>query len=139
MTFLDDLLLGTARRRIDHIPHTDPDSSLNCVVHVLCDPGEEHRVRARIAQALTGYGARPTDASARCARPGSALLEATFAAEGPLAAPLAQLVTHVWLDPAVTDLHWHLDTPATGTTEATTAFTHPLPTRKDRICACTTR
>ncbi|MEU8579367.1 winged helix-turn-helix domain-containing protein [Streptomyces abikoensis] len=109
MTFPADLLLDTVERLIDTTPHTNPDSTVHGVAHVMCDIAEEPRVRARVARALTGQDVRLTEMSSRSDKPGSTLLEAAFATHGPITTALSQLLALVWLEPAVSDLHWHLD------------------------------
>ncbi|RLU81839.1 transcriptional regulator [Streptomyces griseocarneus] len=75
----------------------------------MCDAVDEPRVRARLTQALTGPDVLLTEMSSRSETPGSALLEAAFDTQGPITPALSQLLSLVWLEPAVSDLHWHLD------------------------------
>ncbi|QHC21453.1 hypothetical protein GR130_08480 [Streptomyces sp. GS7] len=46
------------------------------------------------------------------AEPDAVHLEAHFTTSDPITAPLGQLITDVWLNPAIHELHWHLDTVA---------------------------
>ncbi|MEV5508627.1 winged helix-turn-helix domain-containing protein [Streptomyces orinoci] len=109
MYFPSGLLQETVERLIDSAPYAATNVPLHGVAHVMCDTAEEPRVRARLTQALTGPDVRLTEVSSRSEAPGSALLEAAFDTRGPITTPLSQLLSLVWLDPAVSDLHWHLD------------------------------
>lgn len=109
MSFPAGLLLETVERLIDTVQHTTTDSPLHGVAHVMCDSDREPRVRERLAQALTGNDVRLTEMSSRSDKPGFTLLEAAFATRGPVTAALSQLLALVWLEPAVSDLHWHLN------------------------------
>ncbi|MFI9719822.1 winged helix-turn-helix domain-containing protein [Streptomyces sp. NPDC052396] len=103
------LLQETVERLIASAPYATVNAPLYGVAHVMCDMTDEPRVRARLARALTGPDVCLTEMSSRSETPGSALLEAGFATQGPITAVLSQLLSLVWLEPAVSDLHWHLD------------------------------
>ncbi|MEU2872020.1 winged helix-turn-helix domain-containing protein [Streptomyces olivoreticuli] len=109
MSFPAGLLLETVERLIDTTAHTTTDTPVRGLAHVMCDSDGEPRVRERLTQALTGDNVRLTEMSSRSDKPGCTLLEAAFATQGPITAALSQLLALVWLEPAVSDLHWHLN------------------------------
>lgn len=103
------LLQDTVERLIDSAPYATVNAPLYGVAHVMCDLADEPRVRDRLTRALAGPDVSLTEMSSRSESPGSALLEAGFATQGPITTVLSQLLSLVWLEPAVSDLHWHLD------------------------------
>ncbi|MFF4407857.1 winged helix-turn-helix domain-containing protein [Streptomyces sp. NPDC001262] len=103
------LLQETVERLIDSAPYVTVNAPLCGVAHVMCDMADEPRVRDRLARSLTGPDVCLTELSGRSETPGSVLLEAGFVTQGPITTVLSQLLSLVWLDPAVSDLHWHLD------------------------------
>ncbi|MCC3770760.1 winged helix-turn-helix domain-containing protein [Streptomyces sp. UNOC14_S4] len=109
MFFPTGLLQETVERLIASAPYAAVNAPLHGVAHVMCDALDEPRVRARLTQALTGPDVLLTEMSSRSETPGHALLEAAFATRGPITPALSQLLSLVWLEPAVSDLHWHLD------------------------------
>ncbi len=103
------LLQETVQRLIDSVPYATVNTPLHGVAHVMCDLTDEPRVRDRLSRALTGPEVSLTEVSGRRETPGSVLLEAGFVTRGPITTVLSQLLSLVWLEPAVSDLHWHLD------------------------------
>ncbi|MGD3108126.1 hypothetical protein [Streptomyces sp. YGL11-2] len=109
MPFPSALLPARAERITDRTPRAAADPVVLATVHTVCDQDAEPRVRDRLAQALSAHGIEPHTLRTRPASPETVLVEADFTTEGSTIARLARLITLVWLDPAVHDLHWCLD------------------------------
>ncbi|MFF2807258.1 hypothetical protein ACFVT2_08735 [Streptomyces sp. NPDC058000] len=114
MAFPNTLLLASVRRLIDRSPPSATDPTVLATVHARCDPHAEPHIRARLSQALQTHGVGTGEPRVLAAEPDVVHLEAHFTTSGPITAPLGQLIADVWLNPAVHDLHWHLETAAPG-------------------------
>ncbi|MGD3111398.1 hypothetical protein [Streptomyces sp. YGL11-2] len=110
MAFPNALLRAGVQRLIDRTPPSATDPTVLATVHTRCDPDAEPQVRAWLSHALQAQGVEAGETRVLAAEPDAVLLEAHFTTTGPVTAPLGQLIAHVWLHPAVHELHWHLDT-----------------------------
>ncbi|WEB43614.1 hypothetical protein MOV08_32950 [Streptomyces yunnanensis] len=114
MAFVNALLLASVRQLIDRSPPSPTEPTVVATVHARCDPEAEPHIRARLSQALQAHGVGTGEPRVLAAGPDVVHLEAHFTTSGPITAPLGQLIADVWLNPAVHELHWHLDTVAPG-------------------------
>ena len=105
------LVLRPAGRLLDRAPAagTDPDSSVDAVVHLECERAAESHIRALLLQALAASGLAPTGLRARRERAEVTSLRATVAIGGDVAQALEQVISRLSLEPGVSDLHWHLE------------------------------
>ncbi|KJK55679.1 MgtC/SapB family protein [Saccharothrix sp. ST-888] len=113
------LVLRPAGRLIDRAPlaGTDPDTTVRATVHLECERQSETHVRALLLQALAASGLAPTGLRARRERGEVTGVRATVAITGDVTAALEQVVSRLSLEPAVRDLHWHLEDGPAGTEE----------------------
>ncbi|MCQ4044768.1 hypothetical protein ACFOSC_23980 [Streptantibioticus rubrisoli] len=107
MYVLDRLLLGSVERLVDRTPSASADFPVQVTVHTVCDAQAEAHVRTLLTQALSGPGV-PVPINSRTTMDGSATLEASVTVNGPAAAPMARVLTHVWLEPGVQAVRWEL-------------------------------
>ncbi|MFB7667540.1 MgtC/SapB family protein [Kitasatospora sp. NPDC056138] len=113
------LVLRPAGRLIDRAPlaGTDPDTTVRATVHLECERQSETHVRALLLQALAASGLAPIGLRARRERGEVTGVRATVAITGDVTAALEQVVSRLSLEPAVRDLHWHLEDGPTGPEE----------------------
>ncbi|MFJ9613901.1 winged helix-turn-helix domain-containing protein [Streptomyces noursei] len=140
MSFPTNLLLNSVERLAAVSPNTTGDGTRRGVAHVQCDTPAAPRVRARLAQAFTGPDIRLTDLAGRSGTAETTHLEAAFATHGPVTAALTQLLSLVWLEPAVSSLHWHLDQHEAAHCDRTDTPQAPVHTVHDLVvdlgCRC---
>ncbi|MDH6129527.1 MgtC/SapB family protein [Kitasatospora sp. GP82] len=105
------LVLRPAGRLIDRAPSSgsDPDETVRATVHLECERKAETHVRALLLQALAASGLAPTGLRAHRERGEVTGVRATVAVTGDVTAALEQVVSRLSLEPAVRDLHWHLE------------------------------
>ncbi|MDH6137479.1 putative Mg2+ transporter-C (MgtC) family protein [Kitasatospora sp. MAA4] len=105
------LVLRPAGRLLDRAPAagTDPDSSVDAIVHLECERRSESHIRALLLQALAASGLPPTGLRARRERADLTSLRATVAISGDVAQAMEQVISRLSLEPGVSDLHWHLE------------------------------
>ncbi|WP_370148304.1 hypothetical protein [Streptacidiphilus sp. EB129] len=111
MTFLAHLRQRPTKQPTNRSTPTACDVIVRATVRAVCDPQHTTHVRdllSRVADhpdtALLSLHSRPAPEHT-----GSATLEAVLDIRGLAAEPVNRLLTQVWLDPAVRDLHWHLE------------------------------
>ncbi|EDY47279.1 MgtC/SapB family protein [Streptomyces clavuligerus] len=110
------LVLRPASRLVDRAPQGNDDTTTAVTLHVRCDRGDEHHIRALLIQLLSSADPRLAGLRIHRTEDGVTALEAEVTIDGPPNAPMEQLVTRLSLEPGIHDLHWRSPTRTTGTT-----------------------